>query len=101
MSPRDRFLEKLRASLEDGTFVKLTLSQPARTAEARNFYVRPVELRAGRNLSCVWRYATRDVTKNLPTAEAVAKIEGMLGIDFARAHLFTIGGDWQLRCAAD
>ena len=101
MSPRDRFLEKLRASLDDGTFVKLTLSQPARITEARNFYVRPVELRAGRSLSCVWRHATRDVTKNLTAAEAVARIEKMLGIDFARAHLFTIGGDWQLRCAAD
>ena len=101
MSPRDRFLEKLRVSLDDGTFVKLTLSQPARATEARNFHVRPVELRAGHSLSCVWRYATRDVTKNLPPAEAVARIEEMLGSDFARAHLFTISGDWQLRCAAD
>jgi hypothetical protein len=100
MSPRDRFLEKLRTSLDDGTFVKLTLSQPARTTEARNLYVRPVELRAGRSLSCVWRHATRDVTKNLPPAETVATIQKMLGDDFARAHLFTIGGDWQLRCAA-
>jgi SAM-dependent methyltransferase len=98
MSPRDRFLEKLRASFDDGTFVKLTLSQPARPSDLRNFYVREIELRKGRRLSCVWRYATRDVTKNLSPAEAISKMGEMLGTEFARAHLFTISGDWQLRC---
>ncbi len=98
MSDRDRFLEKLRASLGDGTFVKLTLSQPAdRSTRQRNLYARVVELREGRRVSCVWRYATRDVTKNFTPEEAVVSIGEMLGRDFERAHLFTITGDWQWR----
>jgi SAM-dependent methyltransferase len=40
------------------------------------------------------------VTKNLPPAEAVATIGELLGRDFGRAHLFTLAGDWQLRCLA-
>ena len=102
MSDRDRFLEKLRASLESGTFVKLTLSQPASAAAPlRNLYARVVELREGRHVSCVWRYATRDVTKNFAPAEALETIGKMLGVELERAHLFTTTGDWHLRCDAD
>ena len=97
---RDRFLEKLRSSLRDGAFVKLTLSSH-RGAEPglRNVYARLVELRDGARLSLVWHYATRDVTKNLPTEEGVAAIAGLIGETFAHAHLFTTTGDWQLDCA--
>ena len=99
MSPRGQFLEKLRASLDAGAFVKLTLSQ-YRGADAglRNLYGRVVELREGRRMSLVWHYATRDVTRNLDFAGAVEHIGGMLGAEFERAHLFTTTGDWQLRC---
>ncbi|MEP6670923.1 MAG: methyltransferase, partial [Chthoniobacter sp.] len=59
---RTRFLQKLEAAWRAETLVKFTLSQP-RDAEAglRNVYGRAVELREGRRLSFVWRYATRDV----------------------------------------
>ncbi len=98
MSDRDHFLEKLRASVESGTFVKLTLSQPTEAAGAlRNLYVRIVELREGRQVSCVWRYATRDVTKNFSTDEALETIGKVLGHELERAHLFTTTGDWQWR----
>jgi len=94
------FLEKLRASLASGEFVKLTLSQPARGAESglRNLYARAVELREGRRLSLVWHYATRDVAKNLPFDEAVEQVGALLGAQFERGHLFTTRGDWQIRC---
>ncbi|HEX8312279.1 MAG TPA: SAM-dependent methyltransferase [Chthoniobacteraceae bacterium] len=92
-------LEKLRAALDAGTFVKLTLSQPAPGAEPelRNLYARVVDLREGRALSLLFRYAKRDVTKNVPLAEAPAAIEAQLGATFERAHLFTTSGDWQWR----
>jgi SAM-dependent methyltransferase len=100
---RARFLQKLETAWRAETLVKLTLSQPGRGAEAglRNVYGRVVELREGRRLSLVWRYATRDVTKNLPLEEAVATLGALLGAELERAHLFTTTGDWQLRCGAD
>ncbi len=96
---RARFLQKLEAAWPAETLVKLTLSQP-RGAETdlRNVYGRVVELREGRRLSLVWRYATRDVTKNLPLDEALATLGPLLGAELERAHLFTTTGDWQLRC---
>ena len=98
---RTRFLAKLDASLRAGAFVKLTLSE-YRGAETglRNLYGRPVELRDGPHVSLVWRYATRDVTKNVPPGEAVAMLGKLLGAEFGRAHLFTTTGDWQLQCDA-
>lgn len=99
---RARFLQKLEVAWRAEALVKLTLSQPGRGAEAglRNVYGRAVELREGRRLSLVWRYATRDVTKNLPLDEALATLGALLGAELERAHLFTTTGDWQLRCDA-
>jgi hypothetical protein len=99
---RTRFLQKIEAAWHDETLVKVTLSQP-RGAEAglRNIYGRVVELREGRRLSLLWRYTTRDVTKNLPIEEALALLGGALGNEWERAHLFTTTGDWQLHCAPD
>lgn len=93
--PLERFLEKIRASLVTNTFVKLTLSEPF-GSETRNVYARLVELREGRRMSLVWRQTRRDVTKNLELEEAVATIATLLGGEFARAHLFTMTGDWRL-----
>ena len=100
-SPRTRFLAKLDASLRAGAFVKLTLSE-YRGAETglRNVYARAVELRDGSHVSLISRYATRDVTKNVPLAEATATLGKLLGAEFGRAHLFTTTGDWQLQCDA-
>jgi len=89
---RPRFLAHLRSAVADGTLVKLTLGKPARThadPTLHNLFVRPVTLKAGPHLSLLWRHATRDITKNLPPAEALALLEPLIGGDFLDAHLFT------------
>jgi hypothetical protein len=100
MTNRERFFEKLREALASGTFVKLTLSEPA-DPELRNLYARLVELRDGRRMQFVWRYRQRDVTKNLELAEAMAALEEQLARAFARAYIFTTTGDWQWEGPSD
>lgn len=89
-SALERFLSLLRSSIEQGTWVKLTLGK-YRGAEAglKNIFARPVVLKSGPHVSFVYRYETRDVTKNQIPAEALRTIEGLLGGDFLDAHLFT------------
>ncbi|HEY0967667.1 MAG TPA: SAM-dependent methyltransferase [Opitutaceae bacterium] len=101
-SARDRFLDLLRTSVRDGTFVKLTLGKH-RGADTtlRNLFVRPVTLKAGPHLTFVWRHLTRDITKNHPPAEALAVIEPLIGGDFLDAHLFTPLQTAQLECTAE
>ena len=98
LKPRDRFVQKLRESLESAAFVKLTLSQP-RDAEPElvNIYVRLVEIRSEPQLSFLYRYRRKDVTKNHALAGGCGLVEKLIGSQWERAHLFTTTGDWQLR----
>ena len=93
----ERFLDKLRDSLEQGTFVKITLSRGRVEGGLRNVYGRLVELKSGAAVSFTLRYANRDVTRNETPADAPRAIEKWLGDDFEEAHLFTTTGDWKLR----
>jgi SAM-dependent methyltransferase len=87
---RDRFAALLRAAVQDGTLTKLTLGKPhAADPTLRNLFVRPVALKSGPHYAFVWRHATRDVTKNHPPAETLARLEPLIGRDFLDAHLFT------------
>lgn len=98
MEPIQQFLEKLRASLAEDTFHKLTLSKPGGASrDLKNVYVRPVILKGTPQLSFTLRYATRDETKNHPHEEALAIIALWLGVDFLNADLFTKEEDLSLQ----
>jgi SAM-dependent methyltransferase len=99
---RTRFISLLTSAVHDGTLVKLTLGKH-RGADTtlNNLFVRPVTLKAGPHLSLLWRHATRDITKNLPPADALALIEPLLGTDFLDAHLFTPAQNAQFETRAD
>lgn len=95
---RERWLQILRASLDEGTFVKLTLSKSReRKAELRNVYGRVVDLRSGRMLSLTLRYATKDATRNVTFHEGVAQMGSLLADAFEEGHLFTTARDWKLK----
>lgn len=92
------FLECLRASLKAGTFVKLTLSEPQGAPSGlRNLRARPVELKEGRRLSVVERYATREMTRNWPAEEGAFFLGNAFQTAWRRAHVFTTAGDFQFR----
>jgi len=83
-----RFVRLLRSALEDGSFTRLLLSgYRGQEAQLERLTVREVTLRGERHLSFLWRYATRDVTKNHGLAEGLALVEGLLGTSFLNAHL--------------
>ncbi|HVW20190.1 MAG TPA: SAM-dependent methyltransferase [Opitutaceae bacterium] len=96
---RERFLELLRETVAAGALVKLTLGKHRGPDDSLvNLFARPVSLRGGPHLSLLWRHRTRDVTKNLPPAEALARLEPLIGSDFLHAHLFTRAETAQLEC---
>lgn len=98
----DRFLALLNEAVAAGTLVKLTLGKPRGTDPTlQNIFVRPVTLKTGPHLTFVWRHTTRDLTKNLPSAEALARIASLLNTDFFDAHLFTSTQTAQFETKAD
>lgn len=93
----ERFFARLSASLDDGSFVKLVLGRHAGTEEAlERVFVRVVSLRGQPHLSFVYRYTTRDITKNLPLNEAVEAVRGLAGTEFRNLHLQTRTAELQL-----
>jgi len=96
-SPKERWLGLLREALHSGSLVKLTLGGYGGTETGlKNLHMRPLELRAGPQLSFVYRYATKDVTKNFSHEEGVARITELLGGDFQTGHLFTTSQSAQI-----
>jgi protein-L-isoaspartate O-methyltransferase len=96
------FLQMLRQAIDGDTLVKLTLGKHRGADQTlRNLHVRPVMLKSGPQLTFVWRHATRDITKNLPAAEALAQLTALIGQDFLDAHLFTSTQHAQLECQPD
>jgi Methyltransferase domain len=89
-APREAFLTQFTTSVNDGTFVKLTLGKPRGPDESvENIFVRPVLLGGQIQLSFVWHRTRNDVTKNHSLMEGGALLGQMLGTDFYSAHLFT------------
>ncbi|HVL07637.1 MAG TPA: SAM-dependent methyltransferase [Burkholderiaceae bacterium] len=83
-----RFFARLAASLDDGSFAKLVLGRYAGDEEGlERVLVRAVTLRGQPHLSFVYRYTTRDITKNLPVAEAIEAVQALAGVSFRNLHL--------------
>ncbi len=98
LSAVDRFFALVDSSLAQGRLLRLVLARP-QGAEARlqRVTARPLQLRGQPVLSFVYRYDTRDETKNMPLAEAVQRLRELVGPAFRNAHLFTPGEEAQLK----
>lgn len=93
----DKFIARLQASLADGSFQRLALGRPHDADPTlEKLLARRVALRGVDHLSMVWRHRSKDITKNLPLPEAVAKVAQLLATQFHHAHLVTRGHDIQL-----
>jgi Methyltransferase domain len=93
-----QFLETLTQSIENQTFIKLTLSKSVGDTDLKNIYVRLVEIKKQLQLSFTYRYKTRDEVKNYPNTvdegnpasggKGAAILTELLGKQFLNAELF-------------
>ena len=89
------FLDYILNSLENKEFQKITISQQRDKSSAlKNVFAKAAILKAGIKLSFVYRYPTKDITKNFDFEEGLALIQDMLVKDFYQADLFTYTADW-------
>jgi len=92
----EEFMARVEASVAEGTFVRLNLGIPVNREGIRNVFVRPVALKEGRMLSFLYRYPTRDLTRNFPPAEAMVLLRDLLGLEFLNGFLSATNGTAQL-----
>lgn len=97
MNTIDDFVEILRNAINNGTFVKLTISSKQnKTDDVNAVYARLVQLKSGLNLSFVYRYVNKDVTKNYLVDDALAEIKKLISEKYKQADLFTTTFDFHL-----
>lgn len=96
-STRQKFLTLLSNSLERDTFAKLVLAKyHGSEQDLLRVIARRLTLRGEPCLSFVYRYKTRDVTKNVTVAAGLEAIAEVLGSAFENAHLLTTTQEIQL-----
>lgn len=105
MSGPDRigeFVAAVLAAFADGTLTRLKLGgYHGPEAELKSAEARKVAIKAGERLSFVFRYKTRDITKNLTANEAALLLTGGLTEDWRSARLETTAFDLQFERQGD
>lgn len=91
----ETLLTRFTESVEQNQFTKLTISDRRdKTKELKNVFIKPVALKQGLRLSFVYRYPTKDITKNYDLQDAGILLEALLDKDFFKADLFTTTADY-------
>jgi len=93
----EEFLKTIHNSLNNNDFIKITLSNKRiKSSDLKTVFAKVVSIKSGIKLSFVYRYPTKDITKNFDFTESIQLIEKMLKTDFFQADLFTSKADWHL-----
>ncbi|OAB51221.1 class I SAM-dependent methyltransferase [Pseudomonas thivervalensis] len=92
-----QFIELLHTSLEQNAFIKLVLAKyVGDEADLQRLNIKQLTVKDQPCLSFVYRYKTRDITKNFPLAEGVDTIAALLPASFKNAHLLAVTDEAQL-----
>ncbi|MFN2500659.1 MAG: SAM-dependent methyltransferase [Pyrinomonadaceae bacterium] len=92
-----KFIAELTASIQDGTFVKLTLGNyKGPDKQLQKILVRLVRTKKGDRLYFQYRETLRDTAKNYDVNTGIALIAESLDGQFFSGHLFTTEKDVQL-----
>ncbi|KPY35389.1 class I SAM-dependent methyltransferase [Pseudomonas syringae] len=94
---RAQFLGLLETSLSQNSLIKLVLAKYVGSeADLQRVIIKPLTVKEQTCLSFVYRYKTRDITKNFSLAEAVAVIASLIPESFKNAHLLSLTDEVQL-----
>ncbi len=92
-----QFIQLMNESLTNQSFVKLAIMNKRNKAnELNTVTAKRIEVKDGIKLSFVYRYPTKDITKNYSFEESAVIVEQLLKTDFLQADLFTLKADYYL-----
>ncbi|OEJ99710.1 class I SAM-dependent methyltransferase [Roseivirga misakiensis] len=96
MSKEKELLLEFETSIQNDSFVRLTLSKPAdKDGSLKKVIITLASIKREAHLSFVYRHKTNDITKNLKVVEGKTTVESLISSDFQIANLFTTNGDFQ------
>jgi hypothetical protein len=85
----DEFYTKVKESLADGTFAKLTLAKTIGNTELKNIYVRPIIEEGNLKLELKFRYQEEELFEIHNIDEASENLKTYINNPFLSAILFT------------
>lgn len=92
------FFETFESSVESKQFVKAVLSKPRnQNDDLKRIIIKPVTIKSKDQLSFIFRYATKDITKNHSFEESTSMIKELANDQFLIINLFTTKNDHILR----
>ena len=90
---KSAFLESVRASLDDASFLKITLGKFRGDGDERRCTISRVLLKDVPHLRFVTRRGTQDLTENFTLGEAMVHLGTFVSADYLSATLFTANED--------
>jgi hypothetical protein len=103
-NPKTVFLDVLLESLDKKEIQKLILSENrqinhdgSKIQNLKSVTARLIEIKAGLRLQLVYRYVTKDITKNLPLEEVESTVRDLLTSGFKKATLSSVKGTHELQ----
>ena len=99
MNTIGQFHDVLKQSIEKNTFAKLSLGDyRGEEKELKKIILKRVFIKKKDHLSFVYRYKTRDITKNFLIPETIQLLQKLISEEeFCYAHLCTTGHDFKLQ----
>ncbi len=96
MDVYQQIVQKWSEYFESKNFVKMTLSKPVRKSSAlKNVYIRKTQIKGETFLQWIYRYNTRDITKNYNWEESKDELISLLEEQFRAVSLFSLEEDAQ------
>lgn len=97
MEESGQFFSLLNECVEQNSFIKLILGKyRGNETDLRNIEIKPVKIKDRDSLSFVYRYRTKDITRNFSVKDGIETARGLLGQEFKSAHLFSVTQDVQI-----
>jgi SAM-dependent methyltransferase len=91
------FIQLIKSGIDKKELIKITLGNKRnKIAELKNVFIKPVLLQNTVKLSFVYRYPTKDITKNFGIEEGIVLVEKLLQENFYNVDLFTSSNDFHL-----
>lgn len=95
MNKQEQLIEKFRESLSNNTFIKFIFSAYFGSEKGmKKAYIKRISIKGRPKFNCVYRFETKDITKNYEEETCINLIEQFLKNDFKNAVLFTSENDW-------
>jgi hypothetical protein len=91
------FFDKVRNSISDGTFAKLTLAKTIGNTQLMNIYIRTNTDEIQLKLALTFKFQTEEVVKIVSIEDGLNELIPYLNNPFLSAILFTTNGDVMMK----